>query len=91
MKIVVVCGAGVGTSAMLAVNARRVLERLEVEADVVASSATSLDGDADDAQVVLATREWADRARATGWADVVVIDSIFDLDELARKLEAALL
>lgn len=91
MKIVVVCGAGVGTSAMLAVNVGRVLQRLDVEADVVASSAMTLAADADDAQVVLATREWADRARTTGWADVIEIDSIFDLDELESKLSAALL
>ena len=37
MRIVAVCGAGIGTSAILKVNAERALERLGIEADVVAS------------------------------------------------------
>ncbi|MGN6200524.1 MAG: PTS ascorbate transporter subunit IIB, partial [Humibacter sp.] len=34
MKIVAICGAGVGTSAILKVNAERALERLGLTADV---------------------------------------------------------
>ena len=37
MKIVTICGAGIGSSGILKVNAERVLQRLDIEADVVAA------------------------------------------------------
>ena len=39
MKIVAICGVGVGTSGILKVNAERVLDRLGIDADVTASDA----------------------------------------------------
>jgi PTS system ascorbate-specific IIB component len=37
MKIVTICGAGIGSSGILKVNAERVLAKLDIEADVVAA------------------------------------------------------
>lgn len=91
MKIVAVCGAGVGTSGILKVNIERALQRIGEDAEVVAASAATLDADAEDAQIVFATKEWAERARATGWADVIVVNSILDLGEIERLLRDALL
>jgi len=91
MRIVTVCGAGVGTSAILATTVRRALRRLDVEADVEASSAADLAADAADAQLVLTTPEWADRVRsAAGLAHVAVVDRIMDLDAVAAVLEREL-
>ena len=42
MKIVAICGAGIGTSGILKVNAERVLQRLGIEATVVAADLDSL-------------------------------------------------
>ncbi|MES2092810.1 MAG: PTS sugar transporter subunit IIB [Actinomycetota bacterium] len=89
MKIVAICGAGIGSSGILKVNAERVLTRLGLEADVTAAHLASLGRDAADAQVILTSAEFVDAIGPTN-ADVIVIENYFDTEELARKLEAAL-
>ncbi|MBI5161618.1 MAG: PTS sugar transporter subunit IIB [Micrococcales bacterium] len=89
MKIVAICGAGIGTSAILKVNAERALDRLGLEATVVATDIASLGAEADDAQVILTSPEFVAVIGATT-ADVVVVENFFDTDELTRKLESAL-
>jgi PTS system ascorbate-specific IIB component len=89
VKVVAICGAGVGTSAILKVNAERVLDRLDIEADVTASDVAGLASVASDAQVILTSPELLDRIGPTN-ADIVVIENYFDLEELERKLETAL-
>jgi len=89
MKIVTICGAGIGSSGILKVNAERVLRRLDIEADVVAADIGSLALVAGDAQVILTSAEFVDAIGKT-YADVIVIVNYFDTDELTAKLEAAL-
>ncbi|WP_431279704.1 PTS sugar transporter subunit IIB [Leifsonia poae] len=89
MKIVAICGAGVGTSGILKVNAERVLNRLDIDADVTASDLDNVASAAANAQVILTSPELVDRIGPTN-ADVVVVDNYFDLDEIERKLEEAL-
>ena len=89
MKIVAICGAGIGTSGILKVNAERVLTRLGIEATVVATDLDSLQAEADDAQVILTSPEFVAAIGAT-FADVVVIENYFDTAELTVKLEKAL-
>lgn len=89
MKIVAICGAGVGTSGILKVNAERVLNRLDIAADVTASDVANVETAAADAQVILTSPELVEAIGRTN-ADVVVVDNFFDLDELERKLEEAL-
>jgi PTS system ascorbate-specific IIB component len=89
VKIVAICGAGIGSSGILKVNAERVLKRLDLEADVTAAHLGSLSTDAADAQVILTSAEFVDAIGPTN-ADVIVIENYFDTEELARKLEEAL-
>ena len=89
MKIVAICGAGIGTSGILKVNAERVLLRLGLEAEVTAADLASLASVASDAQVILTSPEFVDAIGPTN-ADVIVVDNYFDLDEIERKLEEAL-
>lgn len=89
MKIVAVCGAGVGTSGILKVNAERALARLEIEADVTASDIASLATTASDAQIILTSPELVDRIPPT-WADIVVVQNYVDLAEIEQKLLDAL-
>lgn len=89
MKIVAICGAGVGTSGILKVNAERVLKRLDIEADVTASDVAGVALAAADAQVILTSPELVDKIGKT-FADIVVINNYFDLEELSEKLERAL-
>lgn len=89
MKIVTICGAGVGTSGILKVNAERALERLDIEADITATDVASVGVVAADAQVILTSPELVGAIGKTN-ADVIVIENYFDVDELAAKLEIAL-
>ncbi|ASD21177.1 MULTISPECIES: PTS sugar transporter subunit IIB [Cryobacterium] len=89
MKIVALCGVGIGTSAILKVNAERALERLDIEADVTAADIASVKLAAADAQVILTSSELVPSIGKTN-ADVIIIDNFFDLDELTAKLEIAL-
>jgi PTS system ascorbate-specific IIB component len=89
VKIVTICGAGIGSSGILKVNAERVLGRLGITADVTAADIRSITVAAADAQVILTSAEFVDAIGQTN-ADVIVVDNYFDTDELTRKLQAAL-
>ena len=89
MKIITICGAGIGSSGILKVNAERVLRKLEIEATVTAVDILSLADSAKDAQVILTSAEFVEAIGAT-FADVIVIENYFDTQELTAKLEAAL-
>jgi PTS system ascorbate-specific IIB component len=65
MKVVAICGVGIGTSGILKASL------------------------GEDAQVILTSPELVDRIGAT-YADVVVIENYFDLEEISAKLDAAL-
>ncbi len=89
MKIVTICGAGIGSSGILKVNAERVLGRLGIEAEVTAADITTVASVAEDAQVILTSAEFVDAIGKT-FADVIVIENVFDTAELSRKLSATL-
>lgn len=89
MKIVTICGAGIGASGILKVNAERALARLDLEADVVAADIASVHEVADDAQIILTSAEFVEAIGAT-FADVIVIVNYFDQQELLDKLQRAL-
>ncbi len=89
MKIISICGAGIGSSGILKVNAERVLGRLGIEAEVTAADITTVASVAEDAQVILTSAEFVDAIGKT-FADVIVIENVFDTAELSRKLSATL-
>jgi PTS system ascorbate-specific IIB component len=89
VKIIAICGAGIGSSAILKVNAERVLSRLGIEADVTAADIASVQTAAADAQVILTSAEFVEAIGKT-FADVVVINNYFDANELMIKLEKSL-
>ena len=89
MKIVTICGAGIGSSGILKLNAERVLRKLDIEATVVAADVASVQDVAADAQVILTSAEFVAAIGKT-FADVIVVENYFDTRELSAKLEAAL-
>jgi len=93
VRIVTVCGVGIGTSAILKTNAERALDRLMLEADVTASDVDGVAAAARDAQVVLTSPELVDRVRAATaglHAEIVVVQNYFDVDEIASVLESSI-
>lgn len=89
MKIVAICGAGIGSSGILKVNAERVLTKLGIDAEVTAADVASVRLAASDAQIILTSAEFVEAIGAT-YADVIVIVNYFDQQELTDKLLAAL-
>lgn len=90
MKIVTVCGMGVGTSALLKFNADKVLDSLEIEARVVATDFASVRKVSRDAQIILTTPDLT--KQLTGLrAEIISIKNVSDLEEISAKLSKALL
>lgn len=85
MKIVAVCGMGIGTSVLLKMNAEKVLRQLGVDADVEAADIGVAKGAARTADVVLTSAELVDEIGEVP-AKVVVIDNFMSLPEITEKL-----
>ncbi|MBT2500348.1 PTS sugar transporter subunit IIB [Agromyces sp. ISL-38] len=93
MRIVAVCGVGIGTSAILKVNAERALARLGLTADVSASDLAGVADAAADAQVILTSTELAAAVREAigrSFAEIIEVQNYFDVDEIGAKLEESL-
>jgi ascorbate PTS system EIIB component len=89
MKILAVCGVGMGTSVLLKANVDRILAELDYEAEVAAAPLSAAE-EYSDAQLILTTAEHASHFVDSA-SEVVVIDNLFDLTEIKAKLVAALL
>ncbi len=90
MKIIAVCGMGIGTSVLLKINAEKVLKMIGVDATVEAADMATARSAAFDAQIVLTTPELVESLRGLH-AEIIAIDHFFDLEELRTKLSKALL
>lgn len=89
MKIIAVCGMGIGTSVLLKMNAEKVLAQLGIEATVEATDMKTA-RESRDAQVILTTPDLAQLLTGLP-AEVITIDHFFDLEELTKKISASLL
>ncbi|WP_067962816.1 PTS sugar transporter subunit IIB [Nocardiopsis trehalosi] len=88
MKILAVCGMGIGTSVLLKSNAERAAQDLGLDADVEVADIGTARGAAATADVVLTSGELAAELGDIG-VPVVVIDNFIDGDEVREKLGAA--
>lgn len=88
MKIVAVCGMGIGTSVLLKMNAEKVLGQLGVDADVEAADIGTARGAARTADLVLTSSELADEI-GDAPAEVIVIDNFTNIAEITDKLRPA--
>lgn len=85
MKIVAVCGMGIGTSVLLKMNAEKALRTLGVDADVEAADIGTARGAARTADLVLTSADLADEIGEVP-AKVVVVDNFTDVEEVTQKL-----
>lgn len=85
MKIVAVCGMGIGTSVMLKMNIENAMNELGIDADVEASDISTAKGAAGSADLVLTSEELAHELQGLD-CPVVVVDNFFDNDEILEKL-----
>ena len=88
MRIYCVCGAGIGTSVILAHNAQKVLGELGIEADVNAVALVDLER-LPGAQLILATQDVAESLVTTN-SKIVLLKSALDFHEIKNAITAAL-
>lgn len=89
MKIVTVCGMGIGTSVLLKMNTEKVLRQLDVDAEVEAADIGVARGMARTADVVLTSADLADELGETS-AKVIVINNFTSIAEITEKLSGVL-
>ncbi|QZQ54365.1 PTS sugar transporter subunit IIB [Curtobacterium sp. TC1] len=89
MKIVTICGAGIGSSGILKVNAEKALSALGLRASVVAADVASVRDVSDDANVILTSQEFVEAIGDT-YAEVIVIRNHFDQGEITAAVDRAL-
>ncbi|PZF58962.1 PTS ascorbate transporter subunit IIB [Curtobacterium sp. MCSS17_008] len=89
MKIVTICGAGIGSSGILKVNAEKALDALGLSASVVAADVASVRTAAEDANVILTSAEFVEAIGDT-YAEVIVIRNHFDQGEITEAVDRAL-
>jgi PTS system ascorbate-specific IIB component len=90
VKIIAVCGMGIGTSVLLKLNAEKVLKMLDLEATVDAADVATVRKVSFDAQIILTTPDIVDQLQGLP-AEIISIEHVFDLEELSTKLSKALL
>jgi ascorbate PTS system EIIB component len=89
MKIVTVCGMGIGTSVLLKMNTEKALRALGVDADVEAADIGTARGAARTAQIVLTSADLVDELGEVP-ATVIVINNFTSVEEVTQKLTTAL-
>ncbi|ROR09841.1 PTS sugar transporter subunit IIB [Erwinia sp. JUb26] len=85
MKIMAVCGAGLGSSFMMEMNIKKVLKKIDIQADVDHSDLGSVTKEA--ADVFVMGRDIAYSANLPE-EKVIVINNIIDLNEVEEKIKA---
>jgi len=85
MKIMAICGSGLGSSFMVEMNIKKVLKKLNIEAEVEHSDLSSATPGA--ADVFVMAKDIAASASVPE-NQLIVINNIIDINELENKLAA---
>lgn len=88
MKILVVCGSGLGSSFMVQMNAEEALKDLGAPEDVEADHSDLGSATSDMADLFVCGKDLEDNVTTLG--ETIVLDNILDKDELKEKLRAKL-
>ncbi|MBY7664327.1 PTS sugar transporter subunit IIB [Staphylococcus agnetis] len=88
MKILVVCGHGLGSSFMVEMNVQEVLKTLNVESIIDVEHSDIMTASPEMADLFICGRDLEENAARLG--DVLILDNILDKQELEDKLTAKL-
>jgi PTS system ascorbate-specific IIB component len=89
MKILAVCGMGLGTGLVLRMQAEKALKQLGLEADLEVADIGTAKALASSADYILTSTELAEELGAVK-PKVITISNFIDLDEMVTKLKAAI-
>ncbi|MBM7825816.1 PTS system ascorbate-specific IIB component [Arcanobacterium pluranimalium] len=85
MKILAVCGMGIGTSIILKMNIDSALTELNIDADTEASDISSARGAAATADLVLTSEELVEQLGEVG-TPIEIINDFTDIDEIKSAI-----
>lgn len=88
MKILAVCGMGLGSGLLLRMQAEKAVKRLGIDAEVEVADIGSARGGSQGADLIVTSAELAAQLGDMK-VPVVVVTNFVDLDEMAAKLGAA--
>lgn len=86
MRIVVVCGMGIGTSILLKMTAEKALRTMDIDADVEAADIGTARGAARTANIVLTSADLVEEIGEIP-AKIIVINNFTDVNEVTEKLK----
>lgn len=87
MKILVVCGSGLGSSFLIEMNLKKVLQELGLKAEVDHADLGSAKGSG--ADILVGTRDIAVQLYDIG-SEVVSLDNMIDIESMKTKLIEAI-
>jgi PTS system ascorbate-specific IIB component len=87
VKIVVCCGSGLGSSFMIEMNIKKILQEMQVEAQVDHTDLASAAGEK--ADIYVGTRDIAGQLLCLG-GRVISLNNMIDMTELKEKLGVVL-
>lgn len=87
MKIICVCGMGIGTSILLKMNTDTALDKLGLTGEVEAADIGTAKGAASTADLVLTSAEMAEELEGVS-APVRVVNNFMDVDEIAKAIQS---
>lgn len=88
MKILAVCGFGVGSSMVLKMTLSKAIKNLGIDATVDNTDVSSARGEQVD--LVFTSEELADQLRSSMNCPVIAVNKYMDLDEVTEKLQEAI-
>ena len=88
MKILVVCGHGLGSSFMVEMNAQEALKNINAPSDIKVEHSDVMSASPDMADLFICGRDLEENTKNLG--DVIVLDNILDKEELQQKLDEKL-
>lgn len=88
MKILVVCGHGLGSSFMVEMNTQEALKNLNAPSDIKVEHSDVMSASPDMADLFICGRDLEENTKKLG--DVIVLDNILDKEELQQKLDEKL-
>ncbi|PTG20701.1 PTS sugar transporter subunit IIB [Staphylococcus chromogenes] len=84
MKILVVCGHGLGSSFMVEMNVQEVLKNLNIEQEIEVEHSDIMTASPEMADLFICGRDLEENAARLG--EVLILDNILDKQELEEKL-----
>jgi PTS system ascorbate-specific IIB component len=89
MKILAVCGMGVGSALLLRMLVEKALRNLDLQAELEIADISTARGAGADADIIVTSAELAERLGQVS-GKIVTIKNYIDVDEMTEKLRTAI-